>query len=148
MPSAERQHVFRFPSAPRYAGAARRVVRRFLIAAEVPQDVADDLESAVGEAIANAIEHGYRPGTYFSVAISCKDDVVEVQVEDNGTGFILVPSKADPGRMRGFGMTIMRTLTDEVKFDRGGRRVSLRKDGVFGKPEQVPAQSLPHSTAS
>ena len=123
------EHAFRFPSHPNSAKPARHALRDLLLQFNVPRDAADEIETAAGEAIANAIEHGYRPETCFTLHVKSDANSIEVEIEDEGTGF--EPPSAPftgPLRSRGFGIAIMRALADEVTFERDGRCVRLRKD--------------------
>ncbi len=90
-----------------------------------------DLELAVGEALANAVEHGHTAGGSIEVSASCRNEVLTVEVKDNGRGFDAwqnpgtTPSA--PTSPRGFGIHIMRATVDHVQFLDGGTRVVLTK---------------------
>lgn len=85
-----------------------------------------DLEQAVGEAIANAVEHGHREGSYFEIRAKLEDSALRIEVEDDGPGF--QPDKmSQPRSTRGFGITVMRALVDRVSFLKRGRVVRLEK---------------------
>lgn len=85
-----------------------------------------DLEQAVGEAIANAVEHGYREGSYFEIRAKLEGTALRIEVEDDGTGFVPL-NMSEPRSTRGFGITVMRTLVDRVTFLKRGRVVRLEK---------------------
>ena len=117
-----------YPNDPESVGAARQMVERFAYeAGGVAQDVAD-LVSAVGEALANAAEHGYRPKTQIFVRCSIAAQRLVVEVEDEGPGFSPAGSR-DKKRpdARGNGLTIMMCLVDDVSFEKNGRVVRLEK---------------------
>lgn len=90
---------------------------------------AADLEAAVGEALANAVEHGSPLGQVNRIVVVLwrEPGRVVVQVSDEGHGFD-VWSQAPPaeGRLeeRGRGLVLMRALC-WVRHDRGGSRVTL-----------------------
>lgn len=88
-----------------------------------------DLQFAVGEALANAVEHGYRDGTYIGVRCWREADDIIVEVEDDGSGFDADSSRSrsEPHTVRGYGITIMRALVDHVAYQRNGRIVRLQK---------------------
>ena len=119
----------RYPNGSQYVAAARRSVESFAQTCGFSADEAQDIGLAVGEALANAVEHGHRQGTFFSVRCTLSEDELLIEVEDDGPGF----DPADVGGerrddvTRGFGMTIMRSLVDGVSYSRNGRRVRLKK---------------------
>ena len=141
----QNRHSIRFPNAPHYVPLARRVIVEFARTCGLPERASDDLTCAVGEALANAVEHGFRDRTYFAVRCWREGDAILVEVEDDGRGFDpderLEP---DGNATRGYGITIMRSLVDEVTFKRNGRLVRLRKALVEngqlddGEPEEEP----------
>ncbi|MBV8223428.1 MAG: ATP-binding protein [Candidatus Eremiobacteraeota bacterium] len=96
----------------------------------LPEERLEDLGCAVGEALANAVEHGFRERTYFQIRVwrSSDEGAVVVEIEDDGTGFDPT-SVGDPEEdaARGYGITIMRAMADRVSFERNGRRVRLWK---------------------
>lgn len=123
-------HSVRYPSALRYAAVARRAVYEYARAHGLSEDACQDMRFAVGEAIANALEHGHREGTYFSVRCTWEGRDLVVEVEDDGPGYD--PSRSEGAEkpansMRGYGMTIMRALTDRVAYQDKGRAVRLFK---------------------
>jgi serine/threonine-protein kinase RsbW len=94
-----------------------------------------DIEMALREALANAIVHGNKQDPGKSVYVACRcttDGEVSITVEDEGEGFD-ADSVADPtapaNRLLacGRGIYLMKTLLDEVRFERRGRVVYMRK---------------------
>ena len=70
------------------AAPMRRALSDFLDAVGVPESIRLDVITAVGEALANAIEHAYRGGPAGEVRIVAfvdGDDALNVQVVDRGT---------------------------------------------------------------
>jgi anti-sigma regulatory factor (Ser/Thr protein kinase) len=115
-----------FPSKPRYATKARRAVVMYLTSIGVGENDLVELEQAVGEAIANAVEHGFREGSYFEIRASVDDGNLRIEVEDDGPGF--EPQQmSEPRDVRGFGITVMRTLVGRVTFLKRGRLIRLEK---------------------
>jgi anti-sigma regulatory factor (Ser/Thr protein kinase) len=119
----------RYPSSPASTVEARRAVLAYLAHLGIDGPTVDDLESALGEALANAAEHGHRDGAMFEVHSWVDGDGVVIEVQDDGPGFPSPPPEKRPGSHapRGFGIFIMRTLVDEVSYGDQGRRVRLRK---------------------
>jgi anti-sigma regulatory factor (Ser/Thr protein kinase) len=102
-------------------------------------DRIDELRLAVQEAFINASEHsGARDGrVYVSLALLGVDraEMVEVTVRDTGAGFseraVRGTMRAQEGhpRKRGWGLTLIRRLVDEVEIESGshGTVVVMRK---------------------
>ena len=94
----------------------------------------EDIETAVREALANAIIHGNRQDPHKSVYVNiiCKDGEISITVRDEGQGFD-ASAVADPTAQEklklnhGRGIYLMRALMDEVSFDRNGTVVGMRK---------------------
>ena len=96
----------------------------------------DDVESAVGEALANAVEHGNRNADQgFDVAATFDDGRLVIEVKDHGGGFdcerALACDAPDIESARGFGIFLMRALMDEIAFLDRGSRVQLVKRVSF-----------------
>jgi anti-sigma regulatory factor (Ser/Thr protein kinase) len=120
----------RFPNSRSYVGVARRTALEFARALGLPEEKLEDLGYAVGEALANAVEHGFRERTYFQVRVwrSDHEDAIVIEVQDDGEGFDPAQlSDPDENAARGYGITIMRAMADRVSFERNGRLVRLWK---------------------
>lgn len=127
-PEINRPHKLRviFPSTPRYATKARKAVAVYLNSLGIgDQDIAD-LVQAAGEAIANAVEHGYREGSYFEIRAKLEGTALRIEIEDDGPGFE-PQNMSEPRSTRGFGITVMQTLVDRVTFLKRGRVIRLEK---------------------
>src|SRR5476649_2751417 len=101
-------------SLPRGLGAvrkARRAVIDFAAQCGFDDGILDDVESAVGEALANAAEHGDAVGG-FDVSATFENSRLEIVVKDHGTGFdcaaALQSAMPDATGNRGFGIFLMR----------------------------------------
>jgi serine/threonine-protein kinase RsbW len=94
-----------------------------------------DTEIALREALANAIVHGNHESPLKCVYVTCRcntDGEVLITVEDEGQGFksegVLDPSMPENRLLTyGRGIYLMKTLMDEVRFERGGAVVHLQK---------------------
>jgi GAF domain-containing protein/anti-sigma regulatory factor (Ser/Thr protein kinase) len=90
----------------------RRSVERWLTENGVSEDQRFDVTLACSEAAANAIEHAYGPrNASFTVDGRLSPDDVVVTVSDGGSW------RAESGRERGRGLTLMHTLVDDVIVD-------------------------------
>ena len=107
--------------------------------AALPEDAVEDLQLALGEAVANAVEHAYRdqPAGECVYAVSwLPDGGVDVCVEDFGRWR---PVPADPG-FRGRGLRLIHELAEHVSVQpspAGGTTVRFR----------VPVLPAPHEGA-
>jgi serine/threonine-protein kinase RsbW len=94
------------------------------------------IETAVREALANAVIHGNHedPSKQVSVLCLCSGDgEVSITIRDEGEGFdsAVLPDPTAPDNQmsaHGRGIYLMRTLMDEVYFDEGGVVVRMRKN--------------------
>ena len=100
-----------------------------------------EIEVALREALANAVVHGNQkdPGKRVYVSCCCETDGVSLVVRDEGQGFDVnaVPDPTAPGHIEsdhGRGIYLMRALMDEVRFERGGTVVYMRKKSAQEKP--------------
>jgi PAS domain S-box-containing protein len=103
----------------------RRGVADWAAAAGVAEETLDDLLLAVGEAVANAVEHAYPGGDgseIVQVTVERDGDALRVAVGDTGTWR---PPPADPG-FRGRGLKIIRGLASDVSVLPGPRGTTVR----------------------
>ncbi|GGM36674.1 hypothetical protein GCM10012275_04850 [Longimycelium tulufanense] len=120
--------VLTFPARAGRLPAVRDQVREWLEGLGLGTDDVQDLEQAVGEAAANAVEHAYPPGQAGMIRVSGSldhDGTVHMVVADGGWWR---PPKPDPG-LRGRGLLLMQECVDEVQVDPSsiGTTVTLRK---------------------
>src|SRR5882757_10386941 len=94
----------------------------------------EDVEIALREAIANAVIHGNHEDPGKQVYVGCRGgtDEVSIVIRDEGQGFDPgnVPDPTAPENIKsshGRGIYLMKTLMDEVRFERGGTVVYMRK---------------------
>jgi anti-sigma regulatory factor (Ser/Thr protein kinase) len=112
---------------------ARRALVEFVASCGFRGDLLTDVESAVGEALANAAEHGDGDSlTYVDVYATFDGTRLAIDVDDHGIGFDCIAalkraSAPDCAGDRGFGIFLMRTLMDEVAYSASGTRVRLVK---------------------
>jgi anti-sigma regulatory factor (Ser/Thr protein kinase) len=122
----------RFPCSYRSVVDARRGLVAYIRHFGFADQAVADIECAIGEALANAAEHGFRDGTTFDVFARSDGESLIIDVQDDGPGF---PHAATPmdaalpasGSPRGFGIYIMRSLMDEIAYSDRGRRITLKK---------------------
>jgi serine/threonine-protein kinase RsbW len=119
----------RFPNTRRAAAFARRSLIAHIASYGYPDGDLADIETAVGEALANAAEHGHRADSGFEVRVYVERDRIVIEVQDEGGGFRPEAGSSQPGHdaPRGFGIFLMRHLMDEVHYDDRGSCVRLTK---------------------
>jgi anti-sigma regulatory factor (Ser/Thr protein kinase) len=123
----------RFPCSYRSVVEARHGLLHYVRTFGFAESVVADIECAIGEALANAAEHGFRDGTTFDVLARSDGESLVIEVQDDGPGFPHASAASAPlqppatGSPRGFGMFIMRSLMDEIAYTDRGRRITLKK---------------------
>jgi len=119
----------------------RHALGAFLQARDLESRFCADVISAVGEALANAVEHAYMGNPLGTVELYAREDNAEklvVAVRDYGT-FI----ERDPYPDRGFGLPMMHAIADAISIETGnGTRVQLlfdtsRRHGCVSGSEAV-----------
>lgn len=94
-----------------------------------------DIETALQEALTNAVVHGNRENPNKHVELICRcaaDGAVDITIQDEGDGFdsSSIPDPTAPeNRMsaHGRGIYLMRSLMDDVRFEDHGTVVHMRK---------------------
>ena len=103
----------------------RADLRAWLVAHEVEPDCRDAVLLACSEAVANAIEHGYRddPLGEVDVVATVSAEAVDVTVAHHG-----VWAEPEPGSPRGRGVQLIRQVMDQSTFDHSdGTTVTMRR---------------------
>jgi len=94
-----------------------------------------NIEVALSEALENAVIHGNGEISDRRVSVTCRctpDGEVSITVQDEGQGFDAgtLPDPTAPENWlctSGRGIYLMKALMDEVRFEKGGARVYMRK---------------------
>jgi serine/threonine-protein kinase RsbW len=127
-----------------------KFIKFFMGSSAAANEAEDDIESAVREALSNAVVHGNHENPEMQVHVTCRcslDGEVLITIRDDGEGFNgEVPDPTSPERRlltHGRGLHIMKTLMDEVSFEERGTVVQLRKrvNSQSGKPSVFNLQS-------
>jgi serine/threonine-protein kinase RsbW len=126
------EHLIRlsFPAKPDYLLLARLVLSGIGRTTPVSDELVADLKLALTEACGNCVRHAYPDGRgEVSVVYAVGGDALEMLVEDQGIGLGTdVPSPAADGGESGMGMSIIRTVVDELEIRPGtdGRGTVVR----------------------
>ncbi|ABF41318.1 putative anti-sigma regulatory factor, serine/threonine protein kinase [Candidatus Koribacter versatilis Ellin345] len=93
-----------------------------------------DVEIALREALANAIKHGANgdPSKTVECRVSCGDSGILIVVRDPGPGFdpAAIPDPLSSENIfsnHGRGIFLINKLMDEVKFEKNGTEIHMRK---------------------
>ncbi|WP_091948680.1 SpoIIE family protein phosphatase [Trujillonella endophytica] len=129
----------RLPADPVQLARVRRAVGAWTAAVGLPPDTVDDLQLALGEALANAVEHAYPgPGHEGECEYSLErepDGSVRAGVRDSGTWR---PAPADRG-FRGRGIELIGALATDVSIGPAPGRGTEVRFRVVPQPGPDPA---------
>jgi serine/threonine-protein kinase RsbW len=126
------EHLIRlsFPAKPDYLLLARLVLSGIGRTTPVSDELVADLKLALTEACGNCVRHAYPDGRgEVSVVYAVGGDALEMLVEDQGIGLGTdAPPPAADGGESGMGMSIIRTVVDELEIRPGtdGRGTVVR----------------------
>ncbi|MGW3583449.1 SpoIIE family protein phosphatase [Streptomyces rubiginosohelvolus] len=107
--------------------AVRDGLRSWLTACDVPGPAVQNVLVAVGEAVANAVEHAYADGTHGTVRLTARATVDRLHIEVADTGSWREPDPC-PAAARGRGIPLMRRLMDHVTLTPGAAGTSVSMD--------------------
>jgi anti-sigma regulatory factor (Ser/Thr protein kinase) len=120
-------------SSPKYIASVRSLFRAVCGGAGLDADDIDEMTVAVGEALANAMEHGSPRGQedYVTVSFALTGRGVTVCVSDSGGGLTFKRTKK-PGEApaeRGYGLILIRALTSalNIRSNRSGTTITMEK---------------------
>jgi len=139
------------PADPARLAGIRRTVRAWAAATGLTEEIAEDLQLALGEALANAVEHAYAAGRAGECSYRVNrepDGSVRVQVQDAGTWR---PPPEDRGH-RGRGLELITALALDVEVapaagNGAGTTVGFRLRPRDGSPDDVPRRFGPDDGA-
>jgi anti-sigma regulatory factor (Ser/Thr protein kinase) len=117
---------------------------RFIVNFRSADGSETDIEMALHEALANAVIHGNGENPGKRVYVDCRcymDGEVSITVRDEGRGFdsnaVLDPTFLENLLFtHGRGISLIKTLMDEVSFEEGGAVVMMRKKSNVNSAEQ------------
>jgi anti-anti-sigma factor len=131
----------RLPADPARLSPIRRAVTAWTAAAGLPAETAEDLQLALGEALANAVEHAYAGAGAGECSYQVSrevDGVIRVEVCDTGTW----RRPPEDRGYRGRGLELISALTTDVEVvhapGTGGTTVRFRMPPAAGGPDASP----------
>jgi anti-sigma regulatory factor (Ser/Thr protein kinase) len=115
-----------FACTPTEARRARKAVVQFA-APWLQGTASSDFETAVGEALANAVEHSHC--SHLTVDCVYARERLIAEIVQDGIGFEPPRNQRAPaqGAERGYGLFIMHSVLDRLEFYENGTRVRLVK---------------------
>ncbi len=118
-----------FPSKPELIRGARTMVAKLCKEVGYGDDKVECIELAVGEALANAVEHGSPKGDKNTVRVRCMKKCGRLMIEVTDEGRWRPPARVPQGEipLRGRGIPMMEELVDRVEIEatRFGTNVKL-----------------------
>ena len=113
---------------PDSAAEARRALGD--VSDHLSQRRLEDAQLLVSELVTNAIRHaGLEEQETIRLVVETDDRGMRVEVSDRGPGFELTEPAPDPSRPSGWGLYLVRELSDRWGIDRdGGTRVWFELD--------------------
>ena len=128
------------PAQPAELSAMRRNVAAWAATAGLSVDLLDDLQLALGEAAANAVDHAYPPDAPgdFTYDLATTASGVRVTVSDHGRWR---PEPEDKG-YRGRGLQIIRTIGEGAVFHHAEDGTTVEFD-LMAEPSRAPGHAVP-----
>lgn len=124
---------FRIPGDPKYVSIIRRAIQSIASNLEFPDELTQDIEMSVAEALANAVEHGSPERNGNAVMVSCRvsNDSLTIDIRDEGPGVGEESPEKESGSLEehGRGLQMIYKLMDKVDICRTpkGSRIHMVK---------------------
>ncbi|MFE9751271.1 SpoIIE family protein phosphatase [Saccharothrix saharensis] len=127
------------PAQPAELSAMRRTVTAWAATAGLSADLLDDLQLALGEAAANAVDHAYPPDAPgdFTYAVATTATGLRVTVQDRGRWR---PEPEDKG-YRGRGLQIIRTIGEGAVFHHTEQGTTVEFH-LTAEPSRTPVRAV------
>jgi anti-sigma regulatory factor (Ser/Thr protein kinase) len=120
----------RYRGTPRFVREARAAVIDYARICGFPSASVFDIALGVGEALANAVEHGNKSLGFICVTCTFEAGELVIEVLDEGPGFDIgdvTKRQRRANAVRGFGISIMHSVMDRIEYERRGSCVRLHK---------------------
>ena len=117
------RETLRFPCEARYAPRARAAFETLLQTAGIDEEMRWRLVQAVGEALGSTVKHSKGTATFIEIRVRLRANLLRVDIESDGAAFD--PANTQREDTRGFGISVMRELTDAIAFFKNGRVLRL-----------------------
>ncbi|HEY7792675.1 MAG TPA: ATP-binding protein [Gaiellaceae bacterium] len=119
------------PAKPEYITLSRLALVGLGRVRPFSEDTLADVKLALTEACSNSVRHAYGDGGgHVDISFELLDDRLIVEVADDGSGFVPLPTDEAQDELTegGLGIAIIRSIADEVEIGEGpgGRGARLR----------------------
>jgi serine/threonine-protein kinase RsbW len=119
------------PAKPEYITLSRLALVGLGRVRPLSEDTLADVKLALTEACSNSVRHAYGDGGgHVDISFELLDDRLIVEVADDGSGFVPLPTDEAQDELTegGLGIAIIRSIADEVEIGEGpgGRGARLR----------------------
>jgi serine/threonine-protein kinase RsbW len=118
--SSKKTIKLEIPTSPQYVSVARKAVEAIAFGMGLPDETADDLKLAVGEACTNAVKYSVPNGHSVQVLYHVTPDKLEVEVRNTGTEFRPETRRKKPCigclPVGGLGLHVIEEVMDEVSI--------------------------------
>jgi serine/threonine-protein kinase RsbW len=98
---------------------------------DYPSSAINKIKTAVVEACINAAEHSLSPDRKINIGVTAKRDQIRISIENRGVGLAIKQAAATEESInrRGWGLTLIKNLMDELTFDQSddGTRLVMSK---------------------
>ncbi|HSR68444.1 MAG TPA: ATP-binding protein [Acidobacteriota bacterium] len=126
MAAIQKKFLLQFPSSTENLAMVRAFLENIGKQAGMAEDEVAKIQLAVDEACSNVIEHayGHDKSKEVLIEVSYDDAQLKISIVDRGRGFD--PDSVEPQQLKelaarrqtgGLGLTLIRTLMDEVHYD-------------------------------
>jgi anti-sigma regulatory factor (Ser/Thr protein kinase) len=120
------------PAMPEHVRTSRHKLAQWLSGTVITSARMSDILLAVGEAVANSVEHGSQldPARLVSMRASICDEILTVTVSDQGCWIHPPKPSAAPSRDRGRGLFLINELANQVDINRSaqGTQITMQFD--------------------
>ena len=108
------------PSSAKFVSVARKAVEAIAFGMGLPDETADDLKLAVGEACTNAVKYSAANAHSVQVSYCIKPDALEIEVRNTGSEFRPETRRKKPCieclPVGGLGLHVIEEVMDEVSI--------------------------------
>lgn len=136
------------PIESKYISLLRHIGRTILCQHQAEMEDIDAIEIVIGELCTNVIRHAQTDSGHYMLTFECNDKQFNIVVIDYGEDFILNPPDKPrydidgSERYGGFGLELVRKLTDHMEIER------VMPRGTAVKVKRIVNKSSPNLTGS
>lgn len=125
------------PCSPPFVGVARKAIEGIAFTLRLPEEVANDLRLAVGEACTNAVKYADSKCDPITVTYIVSPDNIEIEVRNRGDGFRGTVRHIKPEISKlpvgGLGLYVIEEVMDKVEITSEDGETILRMSKHLGE---------------